>query len=163
MKKLFTLMVALASSVAIFAADHNPAVMLRNSSSRNFRVVIDGRSYDQAQARIEMGNSYGYNNGYDRVSDRGNGYDNRINSRRQIHTVSVYQVSRGFFKRQILVDSKTFTLDRNDVMVMVDWRGDIRIQEMGGGRDGGRDRYDNDNDRRVENGRRDDDDHRINR
>ena len=106
MKKLFTLIVGLFTAAAVFAAA-GPAVMLKNNS--NYRVEIDGRAYDQSQTRIELGNTYGYSN----------------------HTINVYEVRRGLFAKNRLISSKTFSLSQNDMMIMVDQSGNIRMRELG--------------------------------
>ena len=116
MKKIFTLIAATVLTVASFAADRRPVVTLK--SSRNYEIVIDGRSY--------LSNS---------------GIMDLSNIRMGQHTIKVYEVSRGrgiglFFGRmKKLVDASTFFLRNKDVDINIDFRGQIRITEDRFGRD----------------------------
>lgn len=117
MKKMFTLLAGLLVTVAIFAADRRPAIML-NNNTRQFKVVIDGRSYFGDNIRIDLGNFYGYGN-------------NRN------HTIKVYEMRAGYFQRERLVDATNFYIGKRDVMINIDRLGRISIQEF---KDRGRDR-----------------------
>ncbi len=117
MKKMFTLMAGLLLAAAVFAADRRPVVSVRSFS--NFKIVIDGKSYFGNSMNIRLDDFYG----------------NR-------HLVKVYEMRRGFFARERLVDVTSFRMGRNNVMITVDRFGRIDIREM---RDRGRfDRDDRD-------------------
>jgi hypothetical protein len=123
MKKIFTLIAALVLTVATFAADRKPSVTLKNS--RNYEVVIDGRSY-QGMGATEISLMRG----------------------RQ-HSIKVYEIKRsgfGFFnmRSKKLVDASTFQVDRNDIDINIDFRGQISIREDRFGRDN---KWDDRNDR----------------
>lgn len=134
MKKIFTLIAALVLTVATFAADRRPTVTLK--SSRNYEVVIDGKSY-RSNGIMEINLRHG----------------------RQ-HTIKVYEIQRSGFsifniRSKRLVDASTFQIGRDDLDINVDFRGQISIREDRFGRDGkwndrndhGRDRdYRNDKD-----------------
>lgn len=132
MKKMFTLVAGLFMTIALFAADRKPSVML-NNNSRQFKVVIDGRSYFGDNVRIDLDNYYGYNSN-------------------KIHTIKVYEMRRGYFQREKLVDATTFYLGKRDMVINVDRFGNVRIQES---KDRGRDRWDGDDDRRNDRDGRD--------
>jgi hypothetical protein len=116
MKKIFTLIAALVLTVATtFAADRKPSVTLK--SSRNYEVVIDGRSY-QSNGAMQI---------------------NLMGGRQ--HSIKVYEVKKsgfGFFnmRSKKLVDASTFQVGRNDIDINVDFRGQIRISEDRFDRDG---------------------------
>jgi len=91
-------------------------------------VVIDGRSY------------------------RSNGAMEINLMRGRQHTIKVYEIQRSGFsifniRSKRLVDASTFQVDRNDLDINVDFRGQISIREDRFGRDG---RW---NDRNDRNGR----------
>ena len=120
MKKIFTLFAGLLMTVAVFAADRRPTVTV--NSSRNYKIVIDGRSYFGSNfMSINLDNNYGsfdsYGNSYGRQGSR-------------IHTIKVYELRRGFFVRERLVDAATFMVGRDDILIKVDMFGQIRIREM---------------------------------
>lgn len=126
MKKIFTLMVVSLLATSLFAADHRPVIRLNNN--KNYKVVIDGRSYfgDDINIRPEF-----FNRGH--------------------HTVRVYEMRRGFFGRtERLVDEATFRMDRDDILIKVDFAGNIKIREYEKNK---RNRFDND-DRYERNNRR---------
>lgn len=139
MKKMFTLSLSLLLAVALMAADHRPVVTI--SSSKNFKVVIDGRSYFGADMTISLDHL-----------------------RNGPHTISIYEMKKGWFQnREILLSSRRFFLSGNDVMIRIDWYGNISIKERNKHRRfydrNDDDRYDrNDRDRDNRNFRRDDDD-----
>ena len=110
MKKIFTLIAATVLAVASFAADRRPVVTLK--SSRNYEIVIDGRSYFSNSGIMDLSNI-----------------------RKGQHTIKVYETTRGrgfgfmFGKAKRLVDASTFLLRNNDVDINIDFRGQIRITE----------------------------------
>src|SRR5690242_4870960 len=112
MKKIFTLFAGLLMAAAVFAADRRPVVML--NSSRNYKIVIDGRSYFGGSQTIALDNFYGS----------------------RMHSIKVYEIRRGnltfgalgsLFGRERLIDASTFQMGRNDVMINIDFRGQISI------------------------------------
>jgi len=123
MKKIFTLIAALGLTAATtFAADRKPSVTLK--SSRNYEVVIDGRSY-QSNGIMDV---------------------NLMRGRQ--HSIKVYEIRRSGFglfnmRSKRLVDASTFQVGRNDIDINVDFRGQISISEDRFGRDG---RWDDRND-----------------
>lgn len=130
MKKIFTLFAGLFMTIAVFAADRGPLVML-NNDSRQFKVVIDGKSYFGDNIRVDLNQRYGYG-------------DSRM------HTIKVYEMRNGFFQRERLVDATTFYLGKRDLVINVNRFGDVKIQEF---KDRGRDRWNGDDDRRDRDGR----------
>ena len=109
MKKIFTLIAATVLTVATtFAADRRPSVTLK--SSRNYEVVIDGKSYSTSSVmQLPM-------------------------LRSGQHSIKVYQQSRGGFgffslKTKRLIDASSFTVGRSDVDINVDFRGQITISQ----------------------------------
>jgi hypothetical protein len=107
-------------TLASMAADRNPSVTIK--SRRNFEIVVDGRNYNN---------------------------DNNIRidkMRRGMHTIKVYERSRGFFNNRLkLVSSKTFFVRNEDLRITVNAYGFVDVDEVGNGR--GRDRDYNDRDR----------------
>jgi len=107
MKKIFTLIAATVLTVASFAADRRPVVTLK--SSRNYEIVIDGRSY--------FSNS---------------GIMNLSNIMKGQHTIKVYETTRGrgfglmFGKAKRLVDASTFLLRNNDIDIAIDKSGFLK-------------------------------------
>ena len=123
MKKIFTLFAGLLMAAAVFAADHRPTVFV--NSSRNYKLVIDGRTYfGSSFMAINLDNSFG--NSYGNYGSYGS-YDRRVS---RMHTIKVYELRRGFFVRERLVDAATFMVGRNDIMIKIDPFGQIRIREM---------------------------------
>jgi hypothetical protein len=109
MKKIFTLIAATALTVASFAADRRPSVTLK--TSRNYEVVIDGRSYSGNGAAMEISLM-----------------------RAGQHSIKVYEQKKagfGFFniRSKKLVDASTFQVGRNDIDITIDFRGQIRVSE----------------------------------
>ena len=124
MKTILTLAAGLLLTLATFAADHNPTVTIK--SKRDYMIVVDGRTFHN---------------------------DNtiRLNMRRGMHTIKVYERGRGFFGRMRLVSSKNFFVRNNDLRINVNYNGFVDIDERGyNRRDRGWDRnergYDNDRD-----------------
>jgi len=133
MKKIFTLIAATVLTVATFAADHRPVVTLR--SSRNYEIVIDGRSY--------------FSN---------DGFMDLSNLRRGYHRIQVFEMNRrmgnpfgglgGIILRRgkRLVDESNFELRNRDIDIRIDFRGQIRIAEERNGRGGWDNNRDHDRD-----------------
>ncbi|TAL43628.1 MAG: hypothetical protein EPN92_09910 [Chitinophagaceae bacterium] len=120
MKTLLTIGAGCLFSIAAMAADRRPSVTIK--SKRNFEIIVDGQRYHN---------------------------DNTIRLRgmnRGIHTIKVYERSRGFFGNRLrLVSSKNFLVRNNDLTIMIDHFGRIDIDEQRNGR--GWDRGWNDNNR----------------
>jgi hypothetical protein len=110
MKKIFTLTVGLLMATLLIAADrHRPSVII--NSSRNFEVVIDGRSF--------------------RTSGRTITLDHLRNGR---HNIRVYELRRGFrgHLQKRLVSQSNFRLRNNDVLIRIDRDGDVMFKETRG-------------------------------
>jgi hypothetical protein len=130
MKKIFTLLVASLVTLVVFA-NHRPMVTVK--STRNFEIVIDGKSYYS-----QHGNTFNIPN---------------LNSGR--HTVRVFEINRSLFRStRKLVSSAGFRLKNKDVAITVDRFGQLRIIESRYGKEFGRDNrhdddwgHDRDNDR----------------
>lgn len=132
MKKIFTLLLGTLVTLVVFA-DNRPSVTIR-SSSKKYEVVIDGKSY--------------YNGNMMNIANLGNGK----------HTVRVFEINRSVFRTtRKLVSTSSFRLRNQDVSILVDPRGNLRIIESKDGRDFGRDNgprgRDNDYGRRDRDGR----------
>jgi len=136
MKTLLTIAAGCLFSIAALAADRGPSVTIK--SKRNFEIIVDGQRYHN---------------------------DNTIRLRgmnRGIHTIKVYERSRGFFGNRLrLVSSKNFLVRNNDLTIMIDHFGRIDIDEQrngkgwdGGRNDNNRDRDWKDNDRYNDRDRR---------
>ncbi|MET0465624.1 MAG: hypothetical protein ABW007_20855 [Chitinophagaceae bacterium] len=124
MKKIFTLAFVSLFTISIFAADRKPSVTL--TADKRYEVVIDGRSY---------------------ASSLGSVMDISLLNKNGRHTVKVYELKNGLFSKQKkLVNSATFTLNRNSVDISVDRNGRIAIREE---RDARNNRNDDDRNRRV--------------
>jgi len=124
MKTILTLAAGLLLTLSTFAADHNPTVTIKSRS--NYMIVVDGRNFQ-------------------------NDNSIRLDMRRGMHTIKVYERGRGFFGRMRLVSSKNFFVRNNDLRILVDYNGYVDIDERGfDRRDRGWDRndrgYDNDRD-----------------
>lgn len=117
MKRIFTLFTMLFITLALFAADHRPIVMV--NSSKNYKIVIDGRSYYSSDRNIKLNNLH-------------KGY----------HTIKVFEMRRiGYNQREKLVGSTTFKLNRKNVIINIGRYGDIYIRETRNNR-----HFDNDRD-----------------
>lgn len=112
MKKIFTLFAATLLTAAVFAADHKPSVTLK--SSKNYEVVIDGRSLFSSTGIMDISSLRG-----------------------GTHTIKVFETKKGimFRKSRKMVSSSTFQLGRNDVAINIDFRGQISITEKKSGWD----------------------------
>lgn len=116
MKKIFTLIAATVLTVATFAADRRPVVSL--SASRNYEVVIDGRSYFTSNGQMDLSNI-----------------------RTGHHNIQVFEMNRGMRgslfgigsfmikKPKRLIDASYFDLTNRDINIIVDARGQINIRE----------------------------------
>ncbi|MBI5371547.1 MAG: hypothetical protein HZA79_05915 [Sphingobacteriales bacterium] len=105
MKKIFTLTAAFLLTTALFAADRRPVILLNNNM--NFKVVIDGKNYFGDHITIRPDYFYGGR-----------------------HTVRVYEMRRGFFGRtERLLDAVSFSMDRDDIMIRIDYAGRILVRE----------------------------------
>lgn len=111
MKKVFTLTVASLFTMAVFAADHRPSVTVQ--ASKNFEIVIDGKSY------------FGANAGMFNIGSLRGGY----------HSVTIYDSGRGFFRRKRMVSSTSFMLRDNDINLCIDQFGRVQVNESRMGRD----------------------------
>ena len=106
MKRIFTLAVAVLMTTLLLAADRRPTVIL--NSSRNFEIVIDGRSIVTNGRTITL---------------------DRLNSGR--HTIRVFELRRNFRGRiqKRLVSQSTFRLRNQDLLIRVNNRGEILTKE----------------------------------
>ena len=114
MKTILTLAAGLLLTLSTMAADSRPP-SVTVKSNRNYEVVIDGRTYRN---------------------------DNTIRLDRMrpgMHSIKVYERSRGFFGRMRLVSAKNFFVRNNDVRITVGYNGYVNIDER---------RYDRRDDRR---------------
>ena len=126
MKTILTFAAGLLLTLSTMAADRPPSVTIK--SNRNFEVVVDGRPYRN---------------------------DNTIRLERMrpgVHTIKVYERSRGFFGRMRLVSAKNFFVRNNDLRITVNYSGYVDIDERGNNR---RDRGWDDNDRNRDRNDRD--------
>ena len=118
MKTILTFAAGLLLTLSTMAADRPPSVTIK--SNRNFEVVVDGRTYRN---------------------------DNSIRFDRMrpgMHSIQVYERSRGFFGRMRLVSAKNFFVRNNDLRITVNYSGYVNIDERRYDR---RDRGWDDNDR----------------
>lgn len=129
MKKLLTLAAFDLFTMAAMAADRYPSVTIK--SKRNFQIVVDGRTYNDNDNTIRL----------DRM-------------RRGMHSISVYERSRGLFgSRMRLVSSKNFYVSNDDIRITIDRSGYVDVNEIGYGR--GNDRNYNDRNRNSDRNDRD--------
>ena len=121
MKTVLTFVAGLLLTLTTMAADRPPSVTIK--SNRNFEIVVDGRTYRN---------------------------DNTIRldrMHRGMHSIKVYERSRGFFGRMRLVSAKNFLVRNNDLRITVGFNGFVDIDERGYDRRDRNDRrYDNDRD-----------------
>jgi hypothetical protein len=122
MKTFLTFVAGLLLALTTMAADRPPSVTIK--SNRNFEIVVDGRTYRNDHAiRLER-------------------------MRPGMHTIRVYERSRGFFGRMRLVSAKNFFVRNNDLRITVNYNGYVDIDEKRyDRRDRGYDRNDRDWDR----------------
>jgi len=119
MKTVLTFAAGLLLTLSTMAADRPPSVTIK--SNRNFEVVVDGRTYRN---------------------------DNSIRLDRMrpgVHTIKVYERSRGFFGKMRLVSAKNFFVRNNDLRITVNYSGYVDIDEKRMDRRGRG--WDDDNDR----------------
>jgi hypothetical protein len=123
MKRLLTLAAAGLITIGAMAADRFPSVTIK--SKKDFEIVVDGRTY-RNDNNIRL----------DRL-------------RKGMHTIKVYERTRGLFgSRTRLVSSKNFMVRNDDLRITVDRSGYVDIDEQGYGRNNDRnDRGWGDNDR----------------
>ncbi|HEU5167325.1 MAG TPA: hypothetical protein VFU29_17395 [Chitinophagaceae bacterium] len=103
MKTILTFAAGLLLTLSTMAADRPPSVTIK--SNRNFEVVVDGRTYRN---------------------------DNTIRLDRMrpgMHSIQVYERSRGFFGRMRLVSAKNFFVRNNDLRITVNYSGYVNIDE----------------------------------
>ena len=111
MKKIFTLVLGLMLTVAMFAADRRPTVTV--TTAKKYEIVIDGNRY--------LSNFSNTMN----ISNLSNGR----------HAIKVYEMRPGFFGRsKRLVASSIFQLRNSDVNINVDRFGQLQITESRFGR-----------------------------
>ena len=118
MKTILTFAAGLLLTLSTMAAGRPPSVTIK--SNRNFEVVVDGRTYRN---------------------------DNSIRLDRMrpgMHTIKVYERTRGLFGRVRLVSAKNFFVRNNDLRITVNYSGYVDIDEKRMDR---RDRGWDDNDR----------------
>jgi len=97
-------------TVAMFAADRRPVVTVNVNSSKNYKIVIDGKNYFADNLALRMDDHFKRN-----------------------HTIKVFEMRRGFYGRgERLVDAAIFQVGRNDVAITIDRFGNIRIRETRG-------------------------------
>ena len=119
MKTILTFVAGLLLTLSTMAADRPPSVTIK--SNRNFEVVVDGRTYRN---------------------------DNSIRLDRMrpgMHTIKVYERTRGLFGRVRLVSAKNFFVRNNDLRITVNYSGYVDIDEKRLDRRGRG--WDDDNDR----------------
>jgi hypothetical protein len=103
MKTILTFAAGLLLTLSTMAADRPPSVTIK--SNRNYEVVIDGRTFRN---------------------------DNTIRIDRMrpgMHSIKVYERSRGFFGRMRLVSAKNFFVRNNDLRITVNYSGYVNIDE----------------------------------
>ena len=108
MKRLLTLAAAGLITIGAMAADRFPSVTIK--SKKDFEIVVDGRTY-RNDNNIRL----------DRL-------------RKGMHTIKVYERTRGLFGRTRLVSSKNFMVRNDDLRITIDRSGYIDIDEQGYGR-----------------------------
>ena len=125
MKTVLAFAAGLLLTLSTMAADRNPTVIIK--SKRDYMIVVDGRIFHS---------------------------DNtiRLDMRRGMHTIKVYERSRGLFGRTRLVSSKNFFVRNNDLRITVGFNGFVDVDERGYDRRG-RDRDWDRNDRGYGNDR----------
>jgi len=119
MKTILTFAAGLLLTLSTMAAGRPPSVTIK--SNRNFEVVVDGRTYRN---------------------------DNSIRLDRMrpgMHTIKVYERTRGLFGRVRLVSAKNFFVRNNDLRITVNYSGYVDIDEKRLDRRGRG--WDDDNDR----------------
>src|SRR6187401_2255169 len=126
MKTILTFAAGLLLTLSTMAADRPPSVTIK--SNRNFEVLVDRRTYRN---------------------------DNTMRLDRMrpcMHSIKVYEKSRGFFGRMRLVSAKNFFVRNNDLRITVNYSGYVDIDEKRLDR---RDRGWDDNDRGWDGNNRD--------
>ncbi len=116
MKKIFTLIASSLLSLSVFAAGHQPTITI--TSEKNFRIVVDGKSYSGSNISISPWDFYD-----------------------GMHSIQVYDMQKGLFRnfsfgrfdrddRARMISSTTFQVQRNDVMIHVDCFGRITVSQV---------------------------------
>ncbi len=108
MKKIFTLIAGLFLMVAAMAADRRPVVTVNNS--KNYKIVIDGKSYFGTNTTISLSNL---------MTGK--------------HTIKVYEMKKsgyGRMAKEVMTDAATFNLSRNDVSISIDRFGNVAVSEV---------------------------------
>ena len=125
MKTVLTFVAGLLLTLTTMAADRFPSVVVK--SPRHYEIVIDGRAYRNDNS-IRL----------DRMH-------------RGMHTIKVYERSRGLFGIKMrLVSAKNFFVRNNDLRITVRYNGYVDVDERGFDR---RDRNWDRDDRRYDNDR----------
>jgi hypothetical protein len=128
MKKIFTLVLGLLFTVAMFAADRKPTVTV--TSAKRYAIVIDGKQYFTNGNTINISSLF-----------------------KGRHDVKVYKMKRGFFMNtRKLVTSSNFQLRNSDVKIDIDRFGQLQISESRFGRDWNNHDYGKGNDRDHDHG-----------
>lgn len=104
MKTILTLAAGLLLTLTTMAADRYPTVTIK--SRNNFTIVVDGRTYH-------------------------NDKNIRLDMRRGMHSIKVYERGRGYFGRMRLVSSKNFFVRNNDLRITIGFNGFVDIDERG--------------------------------
>lgn len=108
MKKIFTLVAGMLLTAAVFAADRKPVVTV--NSNKNYKIVIDGKNYFGDNLTIRLDDHF-----------------------KRSHSIKVFEMKRSFFgKTEKMVDAAIFQVDRNDVLIKIDFLGNIKIREIKG-------------------------------
>lgn len=96
-------------TVLVFAADRRPTVTV--NSMKNYKIVIDGRAYFGSNSSISLYNLY----------------DGR-------HTIQVFEMRGSIYGRrrpvERMIASSVFRVDRKDVVINIDFFGNISIREI---------------------------------
>jgi hypothetical protein len=123
MKTVLTFVAGLLLTLTTMAADSRPpSVTIK--SNRNYEVVVDGRTY------------------------RNNNTIRLDRMQKGVHSIKVYERSRGIFGRMRLVSAKNFIVRNDDLRITVGYNGYVNIDERRDyGRDRDRDWNSNDRDR----------------
>lgn len=119
---MFTLAAGLLFAIVVMAADRRPMVTV--TSSKNYKIVVNGRTYFSNDPTISI---------------------RHLNEGR--HFIKVFEMRRGYFgQRELLVGSSSFFLHNRDVMIHIDRFGNISIRETKKHKRHGRGGWDDDDD-----------------
>ncbi len=103
-------------TLTVMAADRQPSITI--TSEKNFRIIVDGRSYAGSNITISPWELYGAN-----------------------HIIQVYDMQKSFFgnfgfgrrdrdARARMISSSSFWVGRNDVMIHIDCFGRITVSQV---------------------------------